>query len=249
MKGLKLFEGWVSHSRSKPTKHTFRYRMFQIWVDVNQLSALDQLSRWWSSSGFNLVQFKRENYLPSEKSLYQEVCDTIQQRTGNEFTGEAYLIANLSYWGICFNPVVFIACYEGDELRYLVSEVHNTPWNERFIYLHDTQANHGKPDANGFHVANFDKQFHVSPFMPMDLQYRWKYQIDETRFFINMVLSQKDESIFNVTMQLNSEPLTRSRANLLPFRFPLICIKVVVAIYWQALRLWVKRVPLFSHPE
>jgi DUF1365 family protein len=249
MKRLKLFEGWVSHSRSKPVEHTFRYRMFQVWVDVKQISTLDQVSRWWSSTGFNLVQFKRQNYLPSEQGLYQEICATIKQHTGNEFDGDAYLLANLSYWGICFNPVVFIACYEGDELRYLVSEVHNTPWDERFVYVHDTNSDDGEPDARGFHVANFDKAFLVSPFRPRDLQYRWKYKLDDTRFFINMVLLQDNESIFNVTMQLDGEPLSRQRANLLPFRFPIICIKVVAAIYWQALCLWFKRVPLFSHPK
>lgn len=249
MNGLKLFQGWVSHSRFKPIEHRFRYRMFQVWVDVKQISALDQVSRWWSSTGFNLVQFKRQNYLPSEQGLYQEICATIKQHTGNEFDGEAYLLANLSYWGICFNPVVFFACYKDDELCYLVSEVHNTPWNERFIYVHDTNSAQGEPEANGFHVANFDKEFHVSPFMPMDLQYRWKYKIDNNRFSINMVLLQNSESIFNVSMQLDGEPLSRKQANRLPFRFPLICIKVVAAIYWQALRLWFKRVPIFSHPN
>jgi DUF1365 family protein len=249
MKRLQLFEGWVSHSRSKPVEHRFHYRMFQVWVDLKQIDTLDQISRWWSSTSFNLVQFKRQNYLPSEQSLYQETCSTIKRHTGNEFEGNAYLLANLSYWGVCFNPVVFIACYEGDELRYLVSEVHNTPWNQRFTYVHDASSAHAKPDAKGFHVANFDKEFHVSPFMPMDLQYRWKYKIDDTRFFINMVLSQDNESIFNVTMQLDGKPLSRTRANLLPFRFPLICIKVIAAIYWQALCLWFKRVPFFSHPK
>ncbi|MGK0374155.1 MAG: DUF1365 family protein [Arenicella sp.] len=223
--------------------------MFQVWVDVRKIGALDQISRWWSSKHFNLVQFKRQNYLPSEKGLYQEVCATIKQHSGNEFEGEAYLLANLSYWGVCFNPIVFVACYQHDELRYLITEVHNTPWNQRFIYVHDTHSKGSQADAQGFHIANFDKAFHVSPFMPMDLQYRWKYRIDESSFFIKMDLLQNDQSIFSATMQLNGKTLSRKQATLLPFRFPLICIKVVVAIYWQALCLWCKRVPFFSYPK
>ena len=86
-------------------------------------------SIWSNSSG--------KNYLPGRQSLYQEVCARVKEHTGNSFDGEAYLLANMSYWGFCFNPVVFVACYQGEKLRYLVAEVHNTPWNERFTYVHD----------------------------------------------------------------------------------------------------------------
>ena len=249
MNSLKLFEGWVTHSRFKPVEHKFRYRMLQVWVDIKQLSVLDRASCWWSSSGFNLVQFKRQNYLPGRQSLYQEVCSTIKEHTGNSFGGEAYLLANMSYWGFCFNPIVFVACYQNSQLRYLVAEVHNTPWNERFTYVHDIDSSDGEIDDQGFHVAKFDKQFHVSPFMPMDLQYRWKYRISDTEFYIKMGLSKNDEPIFSASMSLNGKPLTRAQANFLPFRYPLVCINTVLAIYYQALCLWFKRVPFFSHPK
>jgi len=244
MNGLKLFKGWVSHSRTTPIEHSFRYPMTQVWIDLKQLGLLDGVSRWWSSR-----EFKRQNYLPSEQNLYQEVCTTIKQHCDKEFSGEAYLLANLNYWGVCFNPIVFVACYEDSKLRYLVTEVHNTPWNERFIYVHDTTSPDSQANAEGYHVASFDKAFHVSPFMPMDLQYRWKYQIDDSKFFIKMSLLQNQESIFNVTMKLDGKPLSRREANFLPFRFPLICIKVITAIYWQALCLWFKRVPFYPHPK
>ena len=249
MNRLKLFEGWITHSRFKPVEHKFRYHMQQVWVDIKQLSALDDASLWWSSRRFNLVQFKRKNYLPGRQSLYQEVCARVKEHTGNSFDGEAYLLANMSYWGFCFNPVVFVACYQGEKLRYLVAEVHNTPWNERFTYVHDIGSVDGGLDDQGFHVADFDKQFHVSPFMPMDLQYRWKYRISDSEFYIRMGLSKNDESIFYASMALSGKPLTRTQANLLPFRYPLTCIKTVSTIYYQALRLWLKRVPFFSHPQ
>ncbi|HAS49225.1 MAG TPA: DUF1365 domain-containing protein, partial [Gammaproteobacteria bacterium] len=78
MNSLKLFEGWITHSRFKPVEHKFRYHMQQIWVDIKQLSALDDASLWWSSRRFNLVQFKRKNYLPGRQSLYQEVCARVK---------------------------------------------------------------------------------------------------------------------------------------------------------------------------
>jgi DUF1365 family protein len=249
MNGLKLFEGAVSHHRTAPTPHQFTYNMFQVWLDVKQVNLLDEVSRWWSSKRFNLVQFKRQDYLPSDKSLFDELRLTIKKNTGNDFSGNAFLLANLSYWGYCFNPVVFFACYEGDELRYLVTEVHNTPWNERFVYVHDTREPNQKATQDNYHEANFDKAFHVSPFMSMDLRYRWKYKIDDSSFFIRMILKQKQDTIFNVSLNLKGKPLSRHQANIIPFRFPLMCIKVITAIYWQALRLWLKRVPFIAHPK
>lgn len=244
---LKLFQGTVSHARFSPKKLFFRYDIRQIWINIGQLDEIDQISRWWSNDKPNLVQFSRQNYLPSDKSLYDEVCSTIKRQTGNDFSGEAYLLANLSYWGHCFNPVVFFCCYEDNRLAYLIAEVHNTPWNERFCYVHHT-AKHNA-DHHGTHVAEFEKSFHVSPFMPMNLKYQWRYKIDHESFNITMKLSQEEKIIFNATMCLKGTQLTQNQANLLPFRYPLACITILAAIYWQAFRLWWKKVPIYPHPK
>ncbi len=254
---LRLYEGWLSHKRMSPVEHEFRYKVFQIWLDVKQPQLLDTLSRWWSSSPFNLVHFDRRNYLPSKQPLYDEVLSVIEQQTGKAFAGDVYMLSNLSYWGHCYNPVTFFACYDNGVLQYFISEIHNTPWGERFCYVHDvslgaptnTQAD-AQLDTNNkkTHVAHFDKNFHVSPFMPMGLRYEWRYTLSEQRSVISMNLSQDDTHIFNATLNLKGHDLTTKTANRLPFKYPFMCAKVVLAIYWQALKLWIKRVPFYRHP-
>jgi Uncharacterized conserved protein len=243
-----FYQGSLSHKRLTPVEHEFSYQMFQIWLNVKTPEVIDSLSRWWSSKSFNLVRFDRQNYLPGDKDLYQQVCDLIEQRTSISFDGDVFLLGSLSYWGYCYNPASFFACYENEVLKYFICEIHNTPWGERFCYVHDLTNNDQSGEATK-HVAEFEKDFHVSPFMPMALQYEWRYSLSAKRIMISMNLKQNDERVFNATLNLQGQPLDAAVANRLPFKYPFMCIKVLLSIYWQALKLWFKRVPFYSHPK
>ena len=251
MRALGLYKGTVSHSRSQPKPHRFGYFMMQVWVDLQQLHLLDEISPFWSSTKRNLVRFRSQNYLPSETSsdpdLYQRVAKQVHAHTGKAFNGRAYLLANLSYWGYCFNPIAFVFCYDNDELSYLVTEVRNTPWGERCVYVHDILAQQDAKDEKGYYHATFDKKFHVSPFMPMALQYHWAYKISDGDFLMNMNLYKDGQAIFNVTVDLSGQSLTATQAHLIPFRYPFTCLKVITAIYWQAFQLWLKKLPFHPH--
>jgi len=255
---LRLYNGVVSHTRNSPTLHRFQYSIFQIWLDVEQPQLVDKISRFWSSNKANLVRFKRQNYLPSttEQTLgiHQQACHLIKQQTGKSFNGKIYLLSNLNYWGYCYNPVSFYCCYnDSGQLIYILSEIHNTPWGERFTYVHDVaRKNHSSQTQNGDSDTlqfEFDKQFHVSPFMPMNLEYQWKFTITHEQVFISMNLKQEKQSIFNATLKLQGQALDRRTANQIPFRYPFACLKVISAIYWNAFRLWLKRIPFYEHPN
>lgn len=252
---LKLYQGWVQHTRSQPKEHKFRYQYFQIWLDVEQPHHVDRISRFWSTKAFNFVRFQRKKYQPNNHSIHTSVCNIIKEKTGHEFNGKVYLLGNLTHWGYCYNPVTFYFCYNQDQhLEYILSEIHNTPWGERFTYLHDiarqeNRSSHPSNQLDGNLLFKFDKQFHVSPFMPMGLEYQWNFKITDGKILISMNLLQNSKSIFNATMNLNEQPLTRKKANQIALYYPLTCLKVLVAIYWQALRLWLKRIPFFTHPN
>ena len=258
--GLKLFKGTVTHTRTSPIAHQFQYSFFQIWLDVERPELIDNISPFWSSKKHNLVRFNRHHYLPNNdnktQSLHQSICKKIQQQTNKHFQGKAYLLANLSYWGYCYNPVSFYFCYNPNgKLEFILSEIHNTPWGERFTYVHDISSSVNKTSSQRENKANdklqfkFDKQFHVSPFMPMDLQYDWQFQTAKNKILISMNLHQKEQSIFNATLNLQGEELSSYQANKLPFNYPFMCFKVLFSIYWNALRLWFKGVTFFDHPK
>jgi DUF1365 family protein len=110
--------------------------------------------------------------------------------------------------------------------------VNNTPWGERCCYVLEGLA------------AETGKAMHVSPFMPMDLRYAWRFTPPGAHLGVHMRLRRKDETVFDATLALRREPIS----NGVLLRYPLMTAKVIAAIHWEALRLWLKRVPLHTHP-
>jgi DUF1365 family protein len=242
-----LYFGPIHHRRLAPVANAFRYRAFLVYLD---LAELDQVfrGRWlWSTHRFAPAWFRRADHLGDpERALHACVRDLVRERTGFRPTGPVRLLTHLRYWGYCMNPVSFYYCFdgEGEQLDAIVAEVHNTPWGERHCYVLDCRAQ----TAWGHFEFAFPKEFHVSPFMPMDVDYVWRLTTPGRALHVHMESRSNGRTFFDARMSLERREITTGSLAAALARHPFMTGKVIAAIYWQALKLWLKRSPHHPHP-
>jgi DUF1365 family protein len=242
----RIYKGWVEHRRVAPRPHRFRYQMFMMYLDLAELPALFDRVPCWSARRPAPAWFKRSDYLgPVALPLDEAVRALVAQRTGKRPQGPIRLLTHLRYWGYCMNPVSFYYCFDsrGTRLEAIVAEITNTPWGERHQYV--LQVGGGEERLKRF---EFDKNFHVSPFMPMDMQYRWCFSAPGERLFVNMQNMRGGERLFDATLNLRPAPITPGALLRLLAGYPVLTLKVIAGIHWQALKLWFKRTPVYGHP-
>jgi DUF1365 family protein len=250
-----IFEGQVKHRRMAPVTHGFRYPLFMFLLDLDELDEVFR-GRWlWSVRRWAVGRFRREDHFgdPAE-SLQTSVRRYVHESTGRRPEGPIRLLTHLSYFGYCFNPVSFYYCYklDGKTLEAIVAEVNNTPWGERQLYVlaEDDASIAGKPSGKATYIQQefaTKKLMHVSPFMPMDVDYRWRFTMTDDQIIVFMETARHEDTVFAATMSLERREITgRSLARVL-VRYPLMTVKVIAAIHWQALRLWIKGAPVHSH--
>ena len=243
-----IFEGRVNHNRVAPVKHGFRYRLFMMYLDLDELDEVFKGRWFWSAKRRALARFRREDhYGDPDEPLDVSVRRRVQEETGRKPEGPIRLLTHLSYFGYCFNPVSFYYCYDKEDrfVEAIVAEVNNTPWGERHLYVLGEHANVGSGPVKEYRPK---KVMHVSPFMEMDVDYRWRFGTTPERLLVHMETACRDGKIFNATLSLGRREITgRSLARVLA-TYPFMTLKVITMIHWQALRLWLKGTPVYTHP-
>ena len=245
-----IYEGQVRHRRFTPVENSFQYRLFLVYLDLAELDEVFR-GRWlWSTRRFNIAYLRRRDHLGDPAvSIDQAVRDLVEERLGTRPTGPIRLLAHLRYWGHCFNPVSFYYCYapDGERVETLVAEVHNTPWHERHCYVLGGDLDEG---VCKWHRYRFPKAFHVSPFMDMTVNYDWRFKEPGGTINVHMVDFDQatGERIFDATLGLERRPITAGTLARVLVAYPLMTLKVVTLIHWQALRLWRKGATFYVHP-
>ncbi|MBX3027203.1 DUF1365 domain-containing protein [bacterium] len=243
-----LYVGRVRHRRHAPRPHVFSYRLFMLYLDLDELPALFT-GRWlWRYERRGVAAFHRADYLGDRRQpLGEAVRDLVAARTGSRPDGPVRMLTHLRYCGYVFNPVTFYYCWDGGGAApaAIVAEITNTPWNERHAYVLRADDAVGPERMLRF---RFGKRFHVSPFMPMDQDYEWRFTTPGRRLAVHMRNWRAGERVFDATLALERRPLTTASLTRALARFPAMTATVSAAIYWQALRLWWKGLPFHPHP-
>jgi DUF1365 family protein len=171
----------------------------------------------------------------------------VERQSGTRPAGPIRLLTHLRYFGYVMNPVSFYYIYDDSDsqVETIVAEVNNTPWDERHPYVLSTDRDEGAGSKKRYRL---NKEFHVSPFLDMDMKYDWRFTEPSQRLVVHMENYAAEGKVFDATLVMRREEVTSTSLTSVLLRFPFMTARVVGGIYWQAMRLYLKRTPFYTHP-
>lgn len=240
----KLFDCHVFHRRFKPKQHRLSYRVFFLLLNLDELDTLHRRLRWFSANSFNLFSFYDRDHGPGDNQPLRPWVETQLARAG--ITGTTQKIEMLCFprvLGYAFNPLTVYYCYDTkDRLHAVLYEVNNT-FGERHSYLAPID-----PEQTGVIRHSCDKRFYVSPFM--DVSGRYGFSIKRPDRSLLVHIQQSDDEGPRLDAWVRGKSNTVSDRALLAclVRYPLLTLKVIAGIHFEALRLWLKGIKTQRRP-
>lgn len=238
-----LYLGNVMHRRTRPRAHRLGYRIYSLLLDLDEIDALDAGLRLFSRNRFNLFSFRDRDYGSGTDEPLRAQVERHCAAAGVTLGGGAIRLLTMPrVLGFAFNPLSVYFCHDAvGQLRAILYEVNNT-FGERHSYLIPVTAELGPVRQH------CDKAFHVSPFMPMAMRYDFRIMPPAERLALAITVSDGEGPVLSAVHSARRTPLTDAALAHAFVSHPLLTLKVVGGILWEALKLWLKRVPVYRHP-
>lgn len=242
-----IYEGVVIHRRFAPKPHALRYRMFMAILDIDRLDIVDRRLRFFSRNCFNLFAFHDRDHLPIDAPAGQTLRGMVEHHLAQaDVTLEGGAIRLLALPRICgyaFNPLSVYFCHRRDGgLAAILYEVNNT-FGQRHTYVIPVE-----PSGSRCIEQRCRKVFYVSPFLDMDMTYDFRVDPPDARIGVAVDGSQDGRRLIAASFAGRRRPLTDATMISCLFRYPLVNLKVVAGIHWEALKLWAKGTGLRRRP-
>lgn len=239
-----LYFGHVIHRRLRPRVHHLRYRVFSLYADLDELPALGRTLPLFSHNRFNVFSFHDQDFGDGSGTPLRAWVERQLAAAGIALGGgHIGLLCYPRLFGYAFNPLSVFFCYAADgTLTAILYEVHNTFKQKHTYLIRVTQG------AGEVIRQRCEKAFYVSPFIPMAGVYEFRVRPAGENVLIAITESDQEGPLLHALFAGERRALTTGRLAATLFTHPLMTLKVIVGIHWEALRLWLKRIPLVTRP-
>ena len=228
-----IYNGVVTHKRFKPVKHFLKYKTFSFFIDLDEIEKLDKNNIIFSFNRFNIFSFYNSDHGDRDgKSLKNWVMDNLIKFKISENINKIKLLCYPRIFGYVFNPLSIFYCYQDEKLKVIFYEVKNT-FNEQHTYIF-------KVNDSNIVTQKCKKKFYVSPFMNMDTYYNFRLLNPDDKLSVSIEQTDKKDTILNAVQTGERKDFNLKQLVVNFFKYPLMTIKIISAIHFEALLLWKK---------